>query len=106
MKTNRLVEIDSVAVDEALAFAETVGPGSDFSAHLRFGHGEELLIGGEDGLLTVAVHHLLKAPLAEPGRSHLAAQIADDQLRRAAVGAKDRFDVLAGLIAGNVFDGR
>src|SRR5262245_52398551 len=44
MEANRLVEIDTVAVDEPFALAGAVRPRSDFSAHLCFGHGEQLLV--------------------------------------------------------------
>ena len=106
MEAHRLVEIDAVAVDETLAFAYAVRPRSDLGAHLGFRQGEELFEGFEYGLLAVACHHFLEAPFAQARGADLAAQIADDQLRRATVTAEHGFDVLAGLIGVDVFDRR
>ena len=85
LNANRLVEIDAVAVHEAFAFADPVRPRGDFAPNFRFGHREELLIRSEDGFLAVALHHFLKALFAEARRSDLPAQVADHELRRAAV---------------------
>ena len=71
MQPHRLVELDAVAVDEALAFAGAVGPGGDFSADFGFGEREQLIERIENRLFAVAVHHFLKAPLAQARRAHL-----------------------------------
>ena len=66
---------------------------------------KELVEGTENCLFTVAVHHFLKAPLAQTRRTHLAAQVADNQFRRAAIGAQHRCQIFAGLILVHIFDG-
>src|SRR4051794_22142371 len=40
MKPDRLVEIDTVAIDETFTFTKTIGPGSNLRANLRFGERE------------------------------------------------------------------
>ena len=106
VQTHRLVELDAVAVDEALALTAAVGPRGDFCAHLGFGQRKQLLEGFEYCLLAVALHHFLKASFAQARRADLAAQIADDELRRAAVAAEQCFDVFAGFVSLHVLDRR
>jgi len=106
MESHRFVEVDAVTVDKALAFADTVRPGRNFCAYFGFGERKELFERIEYGFLAVALHHFLKALFAETRRAHLAAQVADDQLRRAAVAAQQRFNVFAGFVCLDVFDRR
>jgi hypothetical protein len=106
MQAHGRIEIDPIAVDEALALADAVGPGGDFSAHLGFRQCKQLLKRAENRFFAVALHHLLKAIFAKPRGADLAAQIAYHQFRSAAVGAENGFDVFAGLIFVNELDRR
>src|SRR5918994_2232744 len=106
MQAHRRIQIDPIAVDEPLALADAVGPRGDFSAHLGFRPCNQLLKPAEDRFLAVALHHLLEAIFSEPRGAYLAAQVANHQLRSAAVGAENGFDVFTGLIFVNEFDWR
>src|SRR5262249_61387823 len=94
----------AVAVDEALAFRLAVRPRGDLAAHARLGQREQRLVRIEHGVAAVALHQFLKAPLAQAVGARLAAQIADHELRRAAGGAEELFDVAARFAAPDVVD--
>ena len=106
MDANRLAEIDAVVVDEAFALGLAVGPGGDRLAHTVLGVGGEQLGGFENDILAVAFHQFANAPLAQPRRAHLAAQVAEHQRRGAAVGRDHGVDLFDRLEARHEFDRR
>ncbi|HXF76537.1 MAG TPA: hydantoinase B/oxoprolinase family protein, partial [Methylomirabilota bacterium] len=81
-------------------------PGSDRLAHAAFGIRGKRVGGLDDRILAVAVHQFDEPALAQTGRPHLAAQIADHDRRRAAVGGDQRFDLFHRLEARHEFHRR
>ena len=67
---------------------------------------DEQLGGFEHGVLAVALHQLGNAPLAQARGADLAAQVADDQRRGAAIGRDHGFDFFDRLEARHEFHRR
>ena len=105
MDAHRLVQIDAVVVDEALGLEAAVDPFGDGASHLHFGKLEQPLEAGERIRLAELGDQLAHALLAEPARADLAADVAEHELRRAAVGGDDLLDLDAALAAAVIAHG-
>jgi hypothetical protein len=90
---HRLFQRDAVVVDEALGFVAAVGPFGDGRAHPRLADLEQARITRQHFVLAVFADELLQPPFAKPIGAELAADVADHQFRRPAVGGDDAFDV-------------
>ena len=102
---HRLFEIDAVVVDEALGLEAAVLPFGEGLAQPRLRQLEQAVEAGEDFRLAVFGGELVEPPLAEPVGAELAADVAEHQLGRAAVGGDDALDVVARLVAALIAHG-
>ena len=93
MDAHRLAEIDAVVVDEALGLVAAVRPFGDRGAHLGFAELEQPLAAGLDLVAAVFRQQLVDALLGQPAGAELAADVAQHQLGRAAVGGDQPLDV-------------
>src|SRR5262249_12153188 len=106
MDADRLAEFDTVIVDEALRLEAAVMPFGDCGAHLLL---RKLHQAGEAGFRLLAAEFpapRADALLAQTARAYLAADIAQDQFRRAAVGGDDALDLEISLSAAVIAHGR
>ena len=95
-----LFEIDAVVVDEAFGLEAAIRPFGDGRAHLRFGELEQPVEAGQRSCPCRIWRRSSSQPLlAEPVGAELAADVAEHQFRRAAVGGDDALDVGVALIA-------
>ena len=88
-KTDRRPQVHAIVVDEALGLRRAVGPRGDRRAQLRLGPVHEAAESGAHRLVSVLRDRLAQPPLAETARADLAVQVADDNVRRAAVRGED-----------------
>ena len=101
---HRLFQIDAVVVDEALGLEAAVRPFRDGRAQLRFRHLEQPRASRRGSCRSPNfADQLVEPPLAQPVGAELAADVAEHQFGRAAVGGDDALDVgvrrVAALVA-------
>ena len=91
---HRLFQVDAVVVDEALGLVAAVRPFGDRGLRsLRSDSLEQAVEAGEDLVAAEFADELVEPPLAEPVGAELAADVAEHQFGRAAVGGDDALDV-------------
>ena len=90
---HRLFQLDAVVVDEALGFVAAVGPFGDRRAHPRLADLEQARKARQHLVLAVFGDQFLQPAFAEPVGAELAADVAEHQFGRAAVGGDDALDV-------------
>ena len=105
MDAHRLVEIDAVVIDETLGFEAPVDPFGDGAFHLQFGEFEQPRETGKRIFLAELGDQLAHALFAETTGADLAADVAEHQFRRAAVGGDDVLDLDAALAAAVIAHG-
>jgi hypothetical protein len=93
VNAHRFFQFDAVVVDEAFRFVASVGPFGDRRAHPRLADREQAAEAFKHFVLAVFGDELLQPPLAEPVGAELAADVAEHQFGRAAVGGDDALDV-------------
>ena len=91
--------VDAVVVDETLGLVAAVGPFGDGRAHARFADLEQARETRQHFVLAEFGDELVHPPFAEPVGAELAANVAEHQFRRAAVGGDDALDVGVALEA-------
>ena len=106
MDAHRRVEIDAVVVDEALGLEAPVLPFREALAQPRFRQLEQAVPAGQDLVAAVFADELAEPLLAQPIGAELAANVAQHQLGRAAVGRDDALDVGARLERALIAHGR
>ena len=85
--------VDAVVIDEALGLVAAVGPFGDGGAHPRLADLEQARIARQHFVLAVFGDEFVQAPFAEPVGAELAADVAEHEFGRAAVGGDDALDV-------------
>src|SRR5215471_12328186 len=87
MDAHWLLEVDAVVIDEALGLEPAVRPFGDRSLELRLRRFEQAIEAGLNFLPAEPADQLVETFLAQAVGAELAADVAEHQLRRAAVGA-------------------
>src|ERR1700704_5009722 len=105
MDADGFLQVDPVIVDETLGLEATVLPFGERPAQLRLRNFEQAIKAGEHFRLAVFRRQLIEAPLAEAIGTELPADVAEHEVRRAAVGADDAIDIADRLEAALIAHG-
>src|SRR5690349_14739312 len=93
MDTHRLLQLDAIVVDETLGLEAAVFPFCEGLPQLRLRYLEQTIEAGEHFRLAIFRGQLIEAPFAEAVGAELPTDVAEHELRRAAVGTDDAIDV-------------
>ena len=96
MDAHRLFQVDAVVVDETLGLVAAVAPFGDGGAHPCVRRSQQAVKGGADFVRPNFADQFAQPPFAEPGGAELAANVAEHQFGRAAVGGDDALDIVVG----------
>src|SRR6185312_7624449 len=83
----------AIVIDKTLGLETSVRPLGASLAQLLLGDVEQAVEAGEDFLLAILGRKLVETALTQPVGAELAADVAEHELGRAAVGADDALDV-------------